>query len=88
MKVSKIVKASASWCGPCRQLEKELKGFNLVPIEAFDIDDDEARAEQLNVKSVPTLVFYDSEDKIIGRSIGYITKDQLIKLINDYENNS
>ena len=84
--ITKIYKAEAEWCGPCRQLKQELKDFDLIPIIEVDVDEDEAFCEKYNIKNIPVLLFCDENGNIIGRQVGFITKKDLtekIKTINE-----
>lgn len=84
MKVNKLIKVSTSWCGPCRQLKTELKGFNYVPMEEFDADEDETFCTKYNIRNVPVIIFFDKDGNELGRNVGFITKDALIKMIDSY----
>jgi thioredoxin 1 len=54
----KILKFSASWCGPCKMLSKTLHDQDLgVPVEEVDIDEKSDLAVQYGIRSVPTLVY-------------------------------
>jgi thioredoxin 1 len=54
----KILKFSASWCGPCKALSKTLHDQDLgVPVEEVDIDEKSELAVQYGIRSVPTLVY-------------------------------
>lgn len=83
MKVKKLLLISSSWCGPCKLLKKELEGFDYVPIEKFDIDDDEIVADLYHVRSVPTLIFLDEKLNEIERNVGFMKKDKIIDKINE-----
>ena len=76
----KLVAFKAAWCGPCKMLTPILKqlqeeGYN---IEMIDVDEQTARAEENNVLSIPTLDFYDGDKRYL-RTVGFKTKEQLIK---------
>ena len=56
-----IVKASATWCGPCKRIKNDfLTMFNNLPdnVILIDIDIDEADdvAQYLKIKKVPTIM--------------------------------
>jgi thioredoxin 1 len=85
----KILKFSSSWCQPCRVLKTYLPeviqktGVELISLDA---DDHEREFERYSVRSVPTLIFLQNELEI-GRKTGLIQKDELIRLIEEYQTN-
>ncbi len=74
----------AEWCGPCKMLSP------LVDEAAEEIDEvkfckcncDEARdlALDYNVMSIPCLILFENGEEI-NRSIGYISKEQIIDFV-------
>lgn len=84
MKINKILKFSTSYCGPCKQLKKELEDFDLIPIESIDADEDEELCLKYNIRSVPVLIFLGENDTELGRRVGFISKKDLIDLINGF----
>lgn len=83
-KVKKILKISTTWCGPCKLLKKELEDFDLIPIESIDADEDEELCLKYNIRSVPVLIFLGENDTELGRRVGFISKKDLIDLINGF----
>lgn len=66
----KLLRFTASWCGPCKALAANLeKSNNTFPIEVVDIDVYPDVAKQYGVRGVPTLIKLDGE-KEIGRLVG------------------
>ena len=66
----KIVKFSASWCGPCQALASQLEGVDLgVPVVNVDIDQETESAVKHGIRSVPTLVFYKGDTEV-SRIVG------------------
>jgi thioredoxin 1 len=81
--MKKIVRFTASWCGPCKMLAKTLEEVNTnLPIEVVDIDVHPEIAAEFGIRSVPTLVIV--EDNIPSkRIVGNKTKQELEAFIND-----
>ena len=74
----RAVKFSATWCGPCTVVSKQLEGLD---IEQIDIDEDiDGLAKKANVRAVPTIVFY-KDDKEIARHAGLITKKEYLSML-------
>ena len=64
----KLVKISASWCGPCAGLQITLNGMShpLIPnMEQVDIDTQIDRAMKYGARSVPTMVIVDDQDEVV-----------------------
>jgi len=75
--MKRILRFTASWCGPCKSLAMNLENANLaLPIEVVDIDIHGDVAQEYGIRSVPTLVMLD-ENIEIKRIIGSKTVNQL-----------
>lgn len=86
-----FIDAYTSWCGPCKKMaatsfqeEKvgELFNESFVNLK-IDVEKDADGAEiarLYKVKAYPTLLFIDSEGKLVKSVIGYQTGDQLINI--------
>ena len=85
MVISKILKFSASWCGPCRVLKKNLEGFTRVPVEEVDCEENLDMAQKYNVRNVPTLIYLNDKDEVIDRTVGLQTIDQINAIIDKHE---
>ncbi|WP_034537898.1 thioredoxin [Carnobacterium inhibens] len=81
----------APWCGPCKmlgpvleELEEELAPK--VKIAKLNIDENEIIANQLGIRSIPTMVLYQNGqplERIVGYKPKEVLKDYLIKKIED-----
>lgn len=72
-------------CGPCKvmepvieELEKELAGK--VEIEKINVDENQAKASEYGVMSIPTYIIL-KDGKEVGRKIGVTSKQDLLKLL-------
>ena len=75
--MKRILRFTASWCGPCKSLAMNLESANLaLPIEVVDIDVHDNLAREYGIRSVPTLVMLD-ENIEIKRLIGSKTVNEL-----------
>ena len=75
--MKRILRFTASWCGPCKSLAMNLETSGLdLPVEVIDIDVHGDVAQEYGVRSVPTLVMLD-ENTEIKRLIGSRTVNQL-----------
>ena len=75
--MKRILRFTASWCGPCKSLAMNLENANLgLPIEVVDIDIHSDVAQEYGIRSVPTLVMLD-ENIEVKRIIGSKTVNQL-----------
>ena len=73
---------TASWCGPCKNLKKDLTKysdlFKDTTICIIDIDKDPKLAGKYGVNKVPYSIFY-SKGKEIKRVTGYSSMDKYRK---------
>ena len=73
----KILRFTASWCGPCKSLAMSLEEANLgLPIEVIDIDIQSNVAVEYGIRGVPTLVMLD-ENIEVKRLVGSKTVTEL-----------
>jgi thioredoxin 1 len=80
----KLVKLSATWCGPCSALSATLQGVNHPLVESMenvDIDKQLDRAMKYRVRSIPTMVIVDEEDNVIRSLNGNQPKDKILEFL-------
>jgi len=58
----------ATWCIPCKKIKPLYQSFsktyNNIKFYEIDIDEDEQLVNEMNVKSIPTFVFFENGKKI------------------------
>ena len=81
---------SASWCGPCKRLKANTftdpeveKLFNTGFINVL-VDGEKGEGIHLvrkyRIRGYPSLIFVDSDGKLIAQTAGYHTPEQLIEI--------
>ena len=81
----KLIKCSATWCGPCRLQHTEFENNPIVGAELVevDIEEDTEIAEKYLIKSIPTMLLLDDNDNVIHKWIGYTKSADINKLITE-----
>lgn len=80
----KLLKFYANGCCQCKMLNKTLEGFNRVPIEPIDCEEDpEDLASKFQVRSLPTLILVDDEGEFLRKFTGHITREDVEKIVNE-----
>lgn len=85
--IKKVIKLSASWCFPCKMYAKTFeevsqnKEFKDITFEEIDIEENEDAAEKYLVRSVPTTVVLDENDRVIHKAGGNLTKNNLEEIL-------
>lgn len=62
-----------------KQLEEELKGR--IEVVKINVDENNEEASKYGVMSIPTYIVL-KDDKEVGRKVGMISKEELLKLLN------
>lgn len=79
-----LVDFYADWCGPCRMIspivEEIAKENNDLQVVKVNVDNFEAIARKYGIMSIPTLIVF-KNGKEVNKNIGYISKDEIIKLL-------
>ncbi len=83
-----ILYITAPWCGPCKLLSPTMEKLSVdlgtsVFIAKMDADENMDYVKSLNVRNVPTLIFYQNGQEV-ERSTGNRTKSQLEEIVGKY----
>lgn len=82
----KILKFSATWCGPCKMMKPVVDKVQTdlqITIHEVDIDDEPQEATKYDVRSVPTFMKVDDDGNEIARVMGAIPYPKLVEFINE-----
>lgn len=80
--MKRILRFTASWCGPCKSLSKTLDEIETnISFEVIDIDVNPELAVEYGVRGVPTMVMLDGNIEI-KRIVGSKTKSELEQWLN------
>lgn len=81
----KLIKFEADWCAPCKMyspiFEKVVKE-NGLNHQIVNVDEDIELANKFSVRSVPTTIIVDEQEKELGRSLGVISESELVDFID------
>lgn len=86
--IKKVLKMSASWCMPCKVYSKtfnEVKNeekYKDITFEELDVEENEDEAIKYGVRSVPTTIIIDENDRAILAFSGNVSKSVLEEKIN------
>jgi thioredoxin 1 len=84
----KVIKFSASWCGPCKQLTpifNQVKSeVSDVAFQEVDVDAESSLAIQYKVRGVPTIVI-EKDGQEVKRIVGGTTQATLTSTINSFK---
>ena len=80
--MKRVLRFTASWCGPCKMLARTLEDINTnIPIEVIDIDEKQDIAIEYGVRGVPTLIMLD-ENTEMKRVVGMQSQKALEEWLN------
>lgn len=68
-----VVNIGASWCPDCRKIEpifKQMKDeYSDIAFYKVDFDESEELKETLNIKRIPTIIFYKNGKEVASRLV-------------------
>ncbi len=85
-----MVDVYADWCGPCKMMEKRVftqkaiakfysKNFINYKLDADSMEGNEI-ANSLDIKSIPTFLFFDENGDLISQTAGVLDPAQFMRL--------
>lgn len=80
--ITRIEKFGASWCGPCKVLDRTLEQLTGIEIVKHDVDEEEELANARDIRNVPVLIYYNEQDEEVKRTVGAVSLGTIISIIN------
>lgn len=65
----RIEKFGASWCGPCKVLDRTLEQISRIEIVKHNVEEELANSK--GIRNVPVLIYYNDRDEEVKRTIGF-----------------
>lgn len=84
----KLIKFSASWCMPCKNLESRLNNIDLtIDLFSYDVEEEVDLTEEWKVRNVPTVILVDDNGHEVKRWVGNFEPNVELKAFIKNETN-
>lgn len=80
--ITRIEKFGASWCGPCRVLDRALEQISGIEIVKHDVDEEEELANSKGIRNIPILIYYNEDGEEVTRTVGSIPLTKILSIVN------
>lgn len=79
----RVLKFSASWCNPCKMLDKQLDSLGYL-VEQVDVETEEGKklARDYGVRRIPTLIAVGNDGFMLDSISGSLTNNELHVFFN------
>ena len=85
--MNKVIKFSASWCGPCKVMKPQYEKFQdlvkdkEIEVVDLDVDQNHEEASKYGVRSIP-VTFFIKNNEVADKISGMATADKLLDTFN------
>ena len=84
----KLIKFTASWCMPCKNLESRLNKLDLtIDLFSYDVEEEVDLTEEWKVRNVPTVILVDDNGHEVKRWVGNFEPNVELKAFIKNETN-
>lgn len=86
--IKKVLKMSATWCGPCRAYHNtfenvsKIEKYKDIEFKELDADENEDEFVKYKIRAVPTTILLDENDKVVSTVSGNIPQQALTNFID------
>ncbi len=85
----------ATWCGPCKKMDRESWGHknvkllmrNFIPVK-IDVTSNRDISKYYSVNVIPYIFILDGNGKVLFENKGYLSKEGVISLLTKYKTNT
>lgn len=83
-----VIDVYADWCGPCNAMAPVIESIaeeyaGQLVVAKVNVDTEHEIASNFNVMSLPTLIFFDRNKKLVKQTVGFRSKEDI--MANVYE---
>lgn len=83
-----LIDYGATYCKSCKDMIPVLEGLkesygDILRVEFIDVDKFPEKTEKAGIELIPTQIIYDKNGKEVFRHEGYISKEDLIKILKE-----
>ena len=73
-----MLKFGASWCGPCKQVNKVLEELpEYITVVEVDVDEEDDLVSEFGIRNIPALFYYVNGQQV-NKSVGSISREELL----------
>ena len=81
-----IVDFYADWCGPCKMMAPIIESIaeddNSFKVARINTDEAEDLSREYGIMSIPCIIHF-KDGKEVNRSVGLVSKDDLLKIVGE-----
>lgn len=85
----RLIDIGAKKCIPCKMMAPILEELqrdysDSVSVEFIDVWENPSAAQPYRIRTIPTQIFYDAAGQELGRHMGFISKEDILKTFKEF----